>query len=161
MEKYDKILSKYIGRTNYAMCKASELSKIIINKCIDRGLSINAPKLQKLLVLMQGQCLVKYEKELFKEEIVAWSCGVAIKEVNSEFKNYNPDVDGKQQAYLILLDYEEDIIDDILDKFGNYDAITISSDPRLHKLVDMFFEKDKSNIIPKNIIKDVFTDDIY
>ena len=89
MKKYGKMLSKYIGRTNNWMCKAREVSKVIINKCLSRGFSLTAPKLQKLLVVMQGKCLSEHDKELFKEEVLAWSCGVAVKEVNSDFKNYD------------------------------------------------------------------------
>ena len=33
------------------MCKASEIGKIIINKCLNKGVFINTQKLQKLLVL--------------------------------------------------------------------------------------------------------------
>ena len=161
MKKYGKMLSKYIGRTNNWMCKASEVSKVIINKCLSRGFSLTAPKLQKLLVVMQGKCLSEHDKELFKEEVLAWSCGVAVKEVNSDFKNYDFKNSKGLQAYVVLLDYEDKIIDEVLDKFGDKDAITISADYRLSKLVKMFYEEGKSNIIPKNIIKDIFADDLY
>ena len=161
MNKYGKIVSKYIGRKNNWMCKASEVSKVVINKCLSRGLSLTAPKLQKLLVVMQGTCLAEYDKEMFKEEVLAWSCGVAIKEVYSDFKDYNFKESEKLQAYVVLLDYEDIIIDEVLDKFGDKDAITINADYRLSKLVKMFYEEGKSNIIPKNIIKDIFADDLY
>lgn len=143
------------------MCKASEVGKIVINKCASLGYDLTAPKLQKLLVVMQGTCLAKYGKELFKEEVLAWSCGVAIKEVNADFKNHNFRESQRLQAYVVLLEYEDDILDEVLKEFGNKDAITISADYRLIKLVKLFYEEGKSNIIPKNIIKDIFANELY
>lgn len=143
------------------MCKASEVSKVVINKCTSLGYDLTAPKLQKLLVVMQGMCLAKYEKELFKEDVLAWTCGVAIKEVNADFKNYDFKESQRLQAYIVLLDHEEEIIDEVLNEFGNKDAITISADYRLIKLVKLFYEEGKSNIIPKNIIKDIFANELY
>ena len=161
MEKYDKIMSKYIGGSNFIMCKASELGKVIVNKCIEKGFSINTPKIQKLLTIMQGEHLAKFNKPLFEELILAWSCGVAIKEVNTDFSNYDSEIKENLQAYIILLDSEEEIINMVLNKYGDKDALTINSDYRLVKLVKKYYEENKSNIIPQDEIKEVFLNELY
>ena len=72
-------MSHFGGRI---MCKAAEVGKIVVNKCIDLNLPIDVQKLQKLLVLMQVECIKLSSEPLFREDIVIWNCGVAIKEVD-------------------------------------------------------------------------------
>lgn len=161
MRKSGKMSLKYKGRTNYPMCKASELGKIVINKCIDREYNISTPKIQKLLVVMQGKYLVKYQKPLFDENIMAWSCGVAIREINDDFKHFKGNITEKLQAYIILLDSEEYVIDEVLDEFGKEDSMTINSDYRLQRLLDKYYQEGKYNIIPKEEIRKVFEYDVH
>ena len=87
-------------KRSHIMCKAAEVGKIVINKCIDRKLFINTQKLQKLLVLMQVECIKRSNKVLFKEDIVVWNCGVAIKEVDIEFASEAIGFSSKQQEYI-------------------------------------------------------------
>lgn len=59
----------------HVMCKAAEVGKIVINKCLDAGFFIETQKLQKLLVLMQVECIKElgnlYLKKIFAFGIVA------------------------------------------------------------------------------------------
>lgn len=109
------------------MCKVAEVGKIVVNKCIDRNLFINTQKLQKLLVLMQIDCIRRSQKPLFKEDIRIWECGVAIKEVDVEFSSYGEKFDNvRLEEFISLLDAEEDSVDYILDKYGHLDAFELN-----------------------------------
>ncbi len=109
------------------MCKASEVGKIVINKCIDLNLPIDVQKLQKLLVLMQVECIQRSGKQLFKEDIRVWDCGVAIKEVDEDFRFNKTAFKEKNQEYINLLDVEEACVDYILREYGEKNAFELNA----------------------------------
>ena len=119
------------------MCKAGEVAKIVINKCMDAGLFIDAQKLQKLLVLMQVDCIRKSGKPLFKEDVRIWDCGVAIKEVDDEFRALGGPFTTRQTEYINLLEQEEKSVNTILDQFGTKDAIELNLLPTNQKVISL------------------------
>ncbi|MBQ2390862.1 MAG: DUF4065 domain-containing protein [Clostridia bacterium] len=130
-EKVEKNLSKketkgVVKEKAKVMCKAAEVGKIVINKCIDLDLFIDAQKLQKLLVLMQVDCIRESSKPLFKEDVRIWDCGVAIKEVDEEFRGFGGPFASKQEEYIILLEQEEKSVNKILEQYGSLDAIELN-----------------------------------
>ena len=120
---------------DFVMCKAAEVGKIVINKCLDAKLFIDAQKLQKLLVLMQIDCIKKSGKPLFKEDIRIWDCGVAIKEVDDEFRGIGGPFTVKQTEYINLLEQEENSVNVILEQFGTMDAIDLNMLPQNQKVI--------------------------
>lgn len=108
------------------MCKACEVGKIVINKCIEMRIPIDTQKLQKMLVLMQVECIKNEKKPLFKEDVVIWRCGVAIKEVDEEFRDVVGCFDEKQIEYINLLEYEEKSVDNIINQYGDLDATELN-----------------------------------
>ena len=122
---------------DYIMCKAAEVGKIVINKCVDAGLFIDAQKLQKLLVLMQVDCIKRSSKPLFKEDIRIWDCGVAIKEVDEEFRGVGGPFVKKQVEYINLLEQEEKSVNIILEQFGTMDAIELNLLPMNQKVISL------------------------
>lgn len=111
------------------MCKAAEVGKVIINRCLDRRLFIDAQKLQKLLVLMQVEVIKETGIPLFKEDVRIWDCGVAIKEVDDEFRGMGASFTEKQIEYINLLDKEDEIIDLVLDQYGTQNALELNQLP--------------------------------
>lgn len=126
------------------MCKAAEVGKIVINKCIDLNLFIDAQKLQKLLVLMQVDCIRKSKKPLFKEDIRIWDCGVAIKEVDEEFRGLGGPFAAKQEEYIILLEQEEKSVNKILEQFGKLDALELNLLSANQKVISLAVKTDDS-----------------
>ena len=92
------------------MCKSVELGKHIVKLCIKDNYDISPSKIQKLLYYMQSLYLYKYNKKLFDENIIAWNCGPAIKEVNTYFTKFlSENHDDEIIANLFLLDEEMDV----------------------------------------------------
>lgn len=119
------------------MCKAAEVGKIVVNKCLDAKIFINTQKLQKLLVLMQIECVRRSNKVLFKEDIVVWDCGVAIKEVDFEFSAEATGFSEHLPVYIALLDKELESVNYILEKYGNNSAREISQLEIIHELISL------------------------
>ena len=124
-------MSNFGGRI---MCKAAEVGKIVVNRCLNRGLSIDVQKLQKLLVLMQVECIKRSGKPLFTEDIRIWDCGVAIKEVDEEFRNTGFAFINHQVEYINLLECEGKSVDSILEIYGDKDALELSALPTNQKI---------------------------
>ena len=129
------------------MCKAAEVGKIVVNKCIDRNLFINTQKLQKLLVLMQVECIKTSQKPLFKEDVRVWDCGVAITEVNSEFESFGEGFTNKIEEFITLLEAEEKSVDFILDKYGHLDAFELNALPDNQKVIQLGVKTDSSTAL--------------
>lgn len=101
------------------MCKSVEIGKHILNFCIKDGYDVTPSKIQKLLYYMQAVFYTKYEENMFDEQIVAWECGPAIKEVNSYFTKYLFDNKGKSiTANLFLSDKEKEVFKTVYDEKG-------------------------------------------
>lgn len=121
------------------MCKAAEVGKIVINKCLDKGLPIDVQKLQKLLVLMQVECIKRSGKPLFVEDIRIWDCGVAIKEVDEEFRSVGVafGADDRQVEFINLLIREKESVDTILDLYGNMNALELNALPMIQNILNL------------------------
>lgn len=117
------------------MCKAAEVGKIVVNKCLSANLSINTQKLQKLLVLMQVECIKQSGKPLFKEDVRVWSCGVAIKEVDNEFSCFGEGFTQKLNENIALLEIENSCVDSIINQYGNMDFFELNALPVIQKVI--------------------------
>lgn len=139
------------------MCKACELGKVVINRCREQNYNISISKLHKLLILMHGEYLAKYQKPLFPENVICWGCGVAIKEVEIEFLPYDFSSDEYLPEYIAVLNSEKEIINNVLEQFGNLDIFEIKADPRLMELVTKYpYIEGSKTIIPNEEIQRVF-----
>ena len=125
------------NRGGKVMCKAVEVGKIVVNKCLDLKIQIDVQKLQKLLVLMQIECLKQSKKPLFREDIVIWNCGVAIKEVDEAFRDIGKPFQERQTEYINLLNAEERSVDFIIKLYGMKNAIELSALPILQNVCSL------------------------
>lgn len=141
------ILQQKIKREGIIMCKACEVGKIVVNKCLSKGIFINTQKLQKLLSLMQIECVKRANKILFKEDIVVWDCGVAIKEVDTEFCSEAIEFKEEQVEYITLLDKEEESVDFIICNYGNLSAFEINELPEIQGLIKIGTPSKVSGIV--------------
>lgn len=137
--------SEALMNGDYVMCKAAEVGKIVINKCVDAGFFIDAQKLQKLLVLMQVDYIRRSGKPLFKEDIKIWDCGVAIKEVDEEFRGIGGPFTVKQVEYINLLEQEEKSVNTILEQFGTMDAIELNLLPTNQRVISLAIKATESS----------------
>lgn len=119
------------------MCKASEIGKIIVNKCLQNGIEINTQKLQKLLVLVQVECIRDSGFPLFSEDISFWDCGVVIKEVDEDFRQFGIQFTTGFEENIILLDSEMQYIDNVINIYGNLTASQLNSLPINQKVISM------------------------
>lgn len=126
------------------MCKAAEVGKIVVNKCLDRGLFINTQKLQKLLVLMQVECIRRSKKPLFKEDVRVWDCGVAITEVNTEFSSYGEEFTEKIEEFITLLEAEEESVNYVLEHYGHMDAYELNAQDDNTKVIELGVKTESS-----------------
>lgn len=138
------------------LCLVSEKGKIIVNKCINKGYSINTQKLEKLLVIAHGMMMSKYERNLFNEDVVFTICGPMIMEVDRDFIQYGIEFNGIFKENILLLEKEDEIIEEVIDKFGMLDALELNELEVLSSLNSFYNENSNVNIIPTPIIKGTF-----
>ena len=65
-----------------------EKGKIVINRCLEKGYSIEPLKLQQLLILMHGVSLAKFNKSFFEEPVLATNYGLVLEWIEEEFGEY-------------------------------------------------------------------------
>ena len=135
------------------LCSASEKAKWIINGCLQKGYDINTFKLEKLLILAYGKCLVKTGTKLFNENIVIWEAGAIIKEVDQDFRRYAMGFYAPLREYCLKLYSEEKLIDDIISTYGEMDGFKLNELGMLKELAQL---KDGSGFVSDEDIKRVF-----
>jgi len=138
-------------------CIASEKGKKIVNKCIDNNIEINTLKLEKLLILVHGKMLSMYQKPFFNENVIATKHGLMIKEVDRDFIRYVFRCNEKLVEYICLLDDEEEVVNSVLREYTNRDGLDLNSVIELKVLSEICYEEGKKNIVPNELIKEVFT----
>ena len=152
MSKNGIIEKRIIKRKGKIMCKAAEIGKIIVNKCLEKKIFINTQKLQKLLVLMNIECVIETGNTLFNEDIVIWDCGVAIKEVDKEFKQYILEFTEPLVEYIVLLEQENQIIENVLEMYGGLCASDINKLDIIATLINKYKSLDKKHITKYDIL---------
>lgn len=128
------------------MCKAAEVGKIVINKCLKEKIFIDTQKLQKLLVLMQVECIKLTGKALFYEEIRIWNCGVAIKEVDEEFRGVGDAFHTPQVEYINLLDAENQSVNSVIKKYGSLNAAQLNDIDINQKIISLGKSVDRGTV---------------
>lgn len=118
--------SQNLTNNNMFLCKASEIGKIIVNKCLDKGIEINTQKLHKLLVLVQAECIKDSGFPLFSESIEIWECGVVIKEVDEDFRAYGVSFYEHLDEKIVLLHSEIEYINNILGQYGKLSSYDLN-----------------------------------
>ncbi len=140
--------------------KAGEVGKIVVNKCLKKGISINTIKLEKLLVLMQIECIKLSKKPLFKEDIEVWDCGPMIMQVDREFIGGAIEITEPYDEYIALLDAENMAVNNILRMYGEKDAFQLNKVSSMKKLCEMV-ENCENKVFNCNILTGMFTDEEY
>lgn len=141
------------------MYKALDVTRYIINKCIDDNLPISNIQLQKILYCIQRECLQIYGRELFSDEIEAWPFGPVVPEVYYRYCGF-----GANSIRINAADCENNI-------FGDYISLInyIVEEKRVLKPWDLNKDMQKAGcaydiiynggvgnhkIIPKSLIKE-------
>lgn len=126
------------------------IGEIIVNKCLDRNLEINTSKLMKLLYYMQKLHLQKYGETMFSDEIVATINGPYVDSVATYFIEGRLGFKTKCQKRIVLFDSHEDVVNTVLEKYGNIspiDLMKLSMDDHLFKSFWTSGKRDK-RVIP-------------
>lgn len=97
------------------MYTALEISKYILNKCIEINRPISNLQLQKILYYVQGE-YIKYTngQVLFNDKIMAWDYGPSIPDVYYEYNHYSASNILDFQNNIELEQSIKDIIDPII-----------------------------------------------
>lgn len=140
---------------DHICCEASEVGKRVVNECLQRGYKIDIMKLEKLLILIQGEYLSLYDKPMFNQEVYCYKepVGVAIREVDCDFRKCALVLDQPVKEYRAFVENEERVIDDILNKYGTWDLFALNECAFIQKL---FCLSTPDNIIPKQRVKEIF-----
>lgn len=101
------------------------IGEIIVNECLDRNLDINTSKLMKLLYYMQKLHLQKYGETMFSDEIITTINGPYIDSVATYFIEGRLGFKNKYEKKIVLLDSHEDVVNNILEKYGAISPIDL------------------------------------
>ena len=86
---------------------------------------------------MQVECIKRSGKPLFVEDIRIWNCGVAIKEVDDEFRGFGEPFLLPQEEFINLLDMEDECVNYILEKYGAFDVMDLNTLPVIERVVSL------------------------
>jgi len=134
------------------MCMAGKIGQIVANKCLERGISINTQKLQKLLVLMQIEHMQRVKTALFPEDILVWDCGVVIEEVDQGFIQYSIELKERQEEFITLLQVQEETVEHVLEVYGDMDVFDINELPAIQTLISQSLLIKGRRVIPSSIM---------
>lgn len=120
--------------SRHVLCEASEKGAIIVNECLKRGLQINTMKLEQLLILMHARMLTLYKKPFFKQQVIVREHALMIDEVDEDFRIYAFEFKEVMEEYICLLEKEEEVMNYIIDNYGELDFFDLRDSYVLKKL---------------------------
>jgi len=135
-------------------CMASEIGKIVANKCLDKNISLDTMKLENLLILMQVEYIRQTKKMLFQENIIVFDQQkLRIREVAGDFLAYYVGMfmiptDTRFREFITLLDKQEEVVDSIINKYGNLDNWDFEEIPDIQLIYKIAEEFNTQNIQP-------------
>lgn len=138
-------------------CMASEIGKIVSNKCLKNNISLNTLKLEKLLILMQIEYIRKTRKLFFQESIIVSNQNdTRIKEVEDDFLEYAIDMSMISNnvrfcEYINLLMKQEEVVELVIKKYGNLDIFELEQTPDIQLIHKVSEELNTKNIQPSLI----------
>lgn len=140
------------------MCEVSEKAVCVVNKCIDKNISINTSKLHQLMILIHGTMLSKYQTPFFQENVYATDMRLVVKELEQDCLSQKISFEERMQEYICLLQREEQVIDAIIEKYAGADFLEIGKEKVLRQLREFCYdEENKTNeIVPNELIEKVF-----
>ena len=135
-------------------CMVSEIGKIVANKCLDKNILLNTLKLEKLLILMQVEYIRETSKAFFQETIIVPNqYNTIIKEVEKDFLPYHIRMnsiknDTRFCEYINLLMKQEQVVDSIINIYGDLDAFELEKTPDIQLIHKISEELNIKNIQP-------------
>lgn len=158
--------------------KAIDVARYIVNYSNDMEYGITHLKLQKMLYFVQGYFFMDKGSECFSDEMEAWGLGPVVRNVWEEFKSSGSaniqkihsilifDTPGdvwsvRRIPYINTIKDREDLrrINEVVDLFKNYSASRMVDITHSQKPWKSVYVPHKNNIIPKEIIKEYFTNE--
>jgi len=140
------------------MLKAADVAKVLISMFQLDEDGISNLKLQKLLYYTQGFSYQRLNRPLFNDDFEAWAYGPVIREVYNTYKccGQNPILSDDGDS--ISVDEQElELLLDVSREYGKYTGTTLSNMTHMAGgLWRKTYEKDKNNIISKELIKEEF-----
>ena len=113
------------------------------------------------VVLMQGEMLKRYNKPFIDEEIKVTENGIMIPKVDSDFMRYANKFNKKFKEYINLFNTEQQVVDYVLKKYGNMDALKFNDLVTLKAINTHGLKCKPFTTISNQFIKKVFIDVIY
>ena len=144
--------------TRKLMCEVSEKAVCVVNKCIDKNISINTSKLHQLMILIHGTMLSKYKAPFFRENVYATDIRLEVKELEHDCLSQKISFEEKMQEYICLLQIEEMVTDTIIEKYADVDFLEIGKEKVLKLLREFCYdEQNKANcLVPNELIEKTF-----
>lgn len=126
------------------------IGEIVVNECLERNIEINTSKLMKLLYYMQKLHLQKYGETMFCDQITTTINGPYIDSVATYFIEGRLGFKNKYQKRIVFLDSHEDVVNIILEKYGNVSPIDLMKLSMEDNLFKAFWSNGKGDkrIIP-------------
>ena len=135
---------KYDDNVTYS---ALEISKYIINRCIDLGRPISNLQLQKILYFVQFYYVREEGKLLFLDKIESWRYGPAIPSVYYEYINYSSSDIRDKQEEIEITESIKHIIDPVIDSKSVLSAWELTNDTKNDPIWKIAYMSNTKNII--------------
>lgn len=155
VEEFKKRSAQIINNSD-DIYNAMDIAAYVINKSIDNNHPVSNLKLQKLLYYIQAASLVCRNKELFKDDILAWQYGPVVERVYNEYKYYSRyNILDKVNCNVEIDNESTEIIDRVLDAKANFTAYSLVDATHKEK---PWIETNLGDVINKESIKEYFKD---
>lgn len=104
------------------MITSLHFAKALLDRAVEKNISISPLKLQKLAYYCQGYFLAVHEMRMFQENIFAWKHGPVIDDIYHEYKCYGKNFIPHQKGnyFFELSEDNKRMIDYVLDTLGHF-----------------------------------------
>ena len=131
------------------MYDVMDISRYVVNYCIDLGKPISNLKLQKILYYIQAIFLVDEGSLCYQEEIINWRHGPIVKESYNEFMQYIGDVIYEKQLYYKDFELDENLDVKIIEKKFENSVINKNHRKLINEVVEGLIDIEDWELVAK------------
>lgn len=142
------------------MYSAVDLSRFLIKKAYENKIyNPTLMWLQKMLYFSQGWYLHYTKKPLFAEDILLYSWGIGIKEIQTEFIYYGSSVISQIESKNLSVTTDIDhLLNQVIDVYGHYSDSVLSGMIAAGIWKNVYDPSHRLQILDISVLQDYFTD---
>ena len=127
----------------------------MVNLCIEKGIKLNANKLENLMILFKCEMLANNNRHAFTENVEYRGGRLTLKSIQQDYQGRVEDFNEKLWELIHLYALEKHVMEGVIDRFGGLSSHQLESLKPMQQMLQ-HCKKKKIILVPESLICQLF-----